>query len=231
MVDRVYPAYQAQLAARPTPSTSTICCCTWPTLLRDNPEVRGELDDRYRYMLVDEYQDTNLAQYAIARALSIDHPNLAVTGDPDQSIYGWRGANLNNILEFERDYPEVRVVRLERNYRSTKCILRVAAELIAHNVRRKPKDLFTENGEGVPVRLVCYATQQDEAREIAAEIAEAVRAGRRRPRDYAVFYRVNALSRSLELALARAGRALSTGQRAWSSSSARRSRTSWRTCG
>ena len=110
-------------------------------LLRENPEVRQSLDERYRFILVDEYQDTNLAQYAIARALSIDYPNLAVTGDPDQSIYGWRGANLNNILEFERDYPDVRVVRLERNYRSTKRILRVAADLIAHNVRRKEKSL------------------------------------------------------------------------------------------
>ena len=81
-------------------------------MLRDNPEVRAALDERYRFILLDEYQDTNLAQYAIARAMSIDHPNLAVTGDPDQSIYGWRGANLNNILEFERDYPEVHVVRL-----------------------------------------------------------------------------------------------------------------------
>ena len=125
-------------------------------MLRDNPEVRAGLDERYRFILVDEYQDTNLAQYAIARALSVDHPNLAVTGDPDQSIYGWRGANLNNILEFEQDFPEVHVVRLERNYRSTQRILRVAAELIAHNVRRKEKGLFTENGPGEPVRLVTY---------------------------------------------------------------------------
>ncbi len=134
------------------------------TLLRDNPEIRAGLDERYRFILVDEYQDTNLAQYAIARALSIDHPNLAVTGDPDQSIYGWRGANLNNILEFERDFPEVHVVRLEQNYRSTKRILRVAAELIAHNVRRKEKGLFTENGEGVPVRLVTYADAEGRGR-------------------------------------------------------------------
>ena len=85
--------------------------------------MRRRLDERYRYILVDEYQDTNLAQYAIVRALSIDFPNLAVTGDPDQSIYGWRGANLSNILEFEKDFPSVKVVRLEQNYRSTKAIL------------------------------------------------------------------------------------------------------------
>ena len=171
------------------------------TLLRDNPEVRAGLDERYRFVLVDEYQDTNLAQYAIARALSIDYPNLAVTGDPDQSIYGWRGANLNNILEFERDYPEVHVVRLEQNYRSTERILRVAAELIAHNIRRKEKGLFTENGQGSPVRLVTYSTHKDEAEGIAARIAADIHGGGRRPRDFAIFYRVNALSRALEFAL------------------------------
>ena len=151
--------------------------------------------------MVDEYQDTNLAQYTIVRALSIDTPNLAVTGDPDQSIYGWRGANLSNILEFERDYPNVRVVRLERNYRSTKRILRVADTLIRHNIHRKPKGLYTENDEGQVVRLVAHPTQKIEAQAIAAYIAEEIRAGRRRPRDFAVFYRVNALSRSLEFAL------------------------------
>jgi DNA helicase-2/ATP-dependent DNA helicase PcrA len=175
------------------------------TLLRENPEIRQGLDERYRFVLVDEYQDTNLAQYAIARALSIDHPNLAVTGDPDQSIYGWRGANLSNILEFERDFPDVRVVRLEQNYRSTKRILRVAAELIAHNIRRKQKDLFTENGEGRPVRLATYPTQQHEAEGIAEEIAGEIRSGRRRPRDCAIFYRVNALSRAMEMALRQQG--------------------------
>src|SRR5205085_6389212 len=132
-------------------------------MLRENPETRSTLDARYRYVLVDEYQDTNLAQYSIVRALSIDHPNLAVTGDPDQSIYGWRGANLNNILDFEHDYPDVRVVRLEQNYRSTKRILRVADHLITNNKRRKAKGLFTQNDEGRPVRLIFHPTQRDEA--------------------------------------------------------------------
>lgn len=171
------------------------------TILRDNPEVRAELDEHYRFVLVDEYQDSNLAQYAIVRALSVDYPNLAVTGDPDQSIYGWRGANLHNILEFERDFPQVRVVRLERNYRSTQRILHVADALIRNNVKRKQKALYTENGVGEPVRLVTYATERDEAADIAAQIAEQVRHGRRRPRDFVIFYRVNALSRSFELAL------------------------------
>ena len=114
-------------------------------ILKNSPDVRAELDRRYRYVLVDEYQDTNLAQYAIVRGLSVDHPNLCVMGDPDQSIYGWRGANLSNILDFERDYPGCRVVKLERNYRSTKNILSVADHLIKFNRNRKPKSLLTEN--------------------------------------------------------------------------------------
>jgi DNA helicase-2/ATP-dependent DNA helicase PcrA len=200
VVRDLYPAYQRQLAASNAVDFDDLLLHV-ATLLRDNPEVRAGLDQRYRFILLDEYQDTNLAQYAIARALSIDYPNLAVTGDPDQSIYGWRGANLNNILEFERDFPEVRVVRLEQNYRSTQRILRVAAELIAHNVRRKEKGLFTENGPGTPVRLVAYSTQKTEAEGIAARIARDIHSGRRRPRDFAIFYRVNALSRALEFAL------------------------------
>ncbi len=170
--------------------------------MRGQPRrIRSTLDARYRYILVDEYQDTNLAQYSIVRALSIDHPNLAVTGDPDQSIYGWRGANLKNILDFEHDFPEVRVVKLERNYRSTKAILRAADALIGHNRRRKQKALYTENDEGRPVSLISYTTGQDEAELIAGRIADDIRAGKRRPRDFAIFYRVNALSRSLEFAL------------------------------
>jgi DNA helicase II / ATP-dependent DNA helicase PcrA len=204
VVEAAYPAYQTQLAQSNAADFDDLLFHV-ATLLRDNPEIRASLDERYSYILVDEYQDTNLAQYAIARALSVDHPNLAVTGDPDQSIYGWRGANLNNILEFERDFPEVHVVRLEQNYRSTQRILRVAAELIAHNVRRKEKGLFTDNGQGVPVRLVTYQTQRDEAAGIAARIAADLAAGRRRPCDFAIFYRINALSRAFEFAMRERG--------------------------
>ena len=200
VVAKVYPLYQARLLASSAVDFDDLLLHV-ATLLRENPETRSTLDARYRYILVDEYQDTNLAQYTIARALSIDQPNLAVTGDPDQSIYGWRGANLSNILDFEKDYPEVRVVKLEQNYRSTKRILRVADHLIGYNQRRKQKGLFTENEEGQSVRLLNYPTQRDEAESIASYIAAEVRAGRRRPRDFAIFYRVNALSRSLEFAL------------------------------
>ncbi len=204
LVQEVYPLYQSSLISANAVDFDDLLLHI-ATLLRENPEIRAGLDEQYGFILVDEYQDTNLAQYAIARALSIDHPNLAVTGDPDQSIYGWRGANLNNILEFEKDYPSVRVVRLEQNYRSTKRILRVAADLIAHNVRRKAKNLFTENAAGTPVRLVQYESHKEEAESIAARIAADVQSGRRRARDFAIFYRVNALSFEFEFALRAAG--------------------------
>src|SRR5437773_711918 len=150
IIQRVYPAYQRRLLQANAVDFDDLLLHV-ARLLKENPEVRGRLDERYRYILVDEYQDTNLAQYAIVRALSRDYPNLAVTGDPDQSIYGWRGANLGNILDFEHDLPQVRVVKLERNYRSTKRILAVADSLIGHNVKRKQKRLYTENDEGRPV--------------------------------------------------------------------------------
>ena len=204
LVKRVYPIYQKLLLDSNATDFDDLLIHV-ALILRDSPELRAHLDERYRYVLVDEYQDTNLVQYAIARALSVDFPNLAVTGDPDQSIYGWRGANLRNILEFEKDYPDVRVVRLEQNYRSTKSILRVADHLIAHNVKRKQKRLFTDNNTGSPVRLVTYADQYEEARDIAAQVVEAVQSNRRRARDFAVFYRVNALSLPLERAFRELG--------------------------
>jgi DNA helicase-2/ATP-dependent DNA helicase PcrA len=200
IVAKAYPAYQQRLLASNAVDFDDLLLHV-ATLLRENAETRAELDRRYLYVLVDEYQDTNLAQYTIARALCIDHPNLAVTGDPDQSIYGWRGANLKNILDFEHDYPAVRVVKLERNYRSTPNILQVADALISHNVRRKPKGLYTENPAGRPVQLIAHADQRLEADAIAARIASDIHAGRRRPKDFAIFYRMNALSRALEFAL------------------------------
>ncbi|NBW95748.1 MAG: AAA family ATPase [Planctomycetia bacterium] len=169
-------------------------------LLTDNPDLRAELDARHRYILVDEYQDTNAAQYCIVRGLSIDHPNLAVTGDPDQAIYGWRGASIRNILEFERDYPTAHVVKLERNYRSTANILGTADRLIAHNTRRKAKHLVTDAAPGERVRIVLDSTSHEEADRIADEIAGGITAGRS-PREYCILFRTNALSRSLELAL------------------------------
>jgi DNA helicase-2/ATP-dependent DNA helicase PcrA len=204
IVAEVYPAYQERLLASSAVDFDDLLLHV-AQLLHDHAEIRSELDERFKYLLVDEYQDTNRAQYVTLRALATDYPNLAVTGDPDQSIYGWRGADLNNILEFEHDYPHVRIVRLERNYRSTKRILQVADALIGHNVRRKRKALWTENAEGAPVRLAAYADQDHEAKDIAEQIRSAVADGRRKPSDFAVFYRVNALSRAIEKALRAAG--------------------------
>ena len=201
---RVYPVYQQQLLTANAVDFDDLLLHI-ARLLRENPEIRHELDQRFKYILVDEYQDTNLAQYAIVRALSIDQPNLAVTGDPDQSIYGWRGADLNNILDFEKDYPEVKTVRLEQNYRSTPNILRVADQLIRHNRRRKDKGLFTANDEGDPVVLRMYEDGYQEADGIADQIASAIVSEGLRPRDFAVFCRMNALTRSLEHALRNRG--------------------------
>ena len=200
VASQVYPVYQQQLLTANAVDFDDLLLHV-ANLLRENPEVRQELDQRFRYILVDEYQDTNLAQYAIVRALSIQHPNLAVTGDPDQSIYGWRGADLNNILDFEKDYPAVKTVRLEQNYRSTPNILRVADQLIQHNRRRKQKGLFTNNDEGEQVILRNFETAYQEADGIADEITNAIFTHGLSPKDFAVFVRMNALTRTLEHAL------------------------------
>ncbi|MEX0866297.1 MAG: UvrD-helicase domain-containing protein [Pirellulales bacterium] len=200
VVARVYPEYQKRLLAANAVDFDDLLV-HMAMLLRDHEEIREELDERYRYILVDEYQDTNFPQYAIVHGLSRNYQNLAVTGDPDQSIFGWRGANINNILGFEKDFPDVTVVRLEQNYRSTKSILRAADKLIGHNTRRKQKQLFTDNDEGQPVRLLRYPNNRAEAEMIAERIREDLDEGRRAARDFAILYRTNALSRQIEFAL------------------------------
>src|SRR5947209_4277172 len=198
-VARVYPVYEKRL--RDANALDFDDLLLIPALaLKHDPELRAELDARFRFVLIDEYQDTNSAQYAIARGLSVDHPNLCCVGDPDQSIYGWRGANIRNILDFERDFPKACVITLERNYRSTKSILRVASHLIGHNRQRKPKDLVTENGLGQPVQVLMFETGLDEAEGIVSRIREAVGGGKGNYRDFAIFVRINALSRALESA-------------------------------
>jgi DNA helicase-2/ATP-dependent DNA helicase PcrA len=199
-VNEFYPLYQDELRRANAVDFDDLLLHV-AVLLKENSEVRKILDNRFRYILVDEYQDTNTVQYIIARALSIDHRNLSVTGDPDQSIYGWRGANLNNILDFENDFPDTTVIRLEQNYRSTPQIVSVADALIANNIHRKEKKLITENPPGMPVRLVKCEDQKEEAESIADEIAKEIKAGNRKPSDYAICYRMNALSRNFEHAL------------------------------
>jgi len=173
-------------------------------LLRDHPDIRKVLSSRYRYILIDEYQDTNHAQYVIARGIAADHDNVCATGDPDQSIYGWRGADINNILEFEKDFPNAVVIRLEENYRSTKPILAAASRLITHNRRRKNKALWTRRTGGAAVRVLRCDDEHAEARILAERFAERRAAGKRLD-EVAVFYRVNSLSRVLEEAMLGAG--------------------------
>jgi DNA helicase II / ATP-dependent DNA helicase PcrA len=202
IVARVYPAYQqALLRANAVDFDDLLLHVV--RLFEENPEVRSQLDRKYRYVLVDEYQDTNLAQYLIVRALSQEVSNLCVTGDPDQSIYGWRGARIDNILHFERDFPSAEVVRLERNFRSTKEILKAADSLIRHNKQRKHKELVTENPDGTPVELLWFDDERSEADGIAARIKQRVESESAAWSDFAIVYRVNALSRAVERALAR----------------------------
>src|SRR5436305_6039301 len=173
--------------------------------LRMDEELRAELDERFKFILIDEYQDTNSAQYEIAKRLSIDHRNLCVVGDPDQSIYKWRGSDIKNILDFERDFPDARVITLDKNYRSTPAILRAADAVIANNRQRKKKILRTDNQEGEPARVLTFDTGLDEANSIAQRIKDAVQEGKYKYRDVAVFVRMNALTRTLESAFIQRG--------------------------
>lgn len=202
LIARIYPEYQKLLRLSNAVDFDDLLLHV-VDLLRHSPEIRESLDRHYGFMLVDEYQDTNTAQYQIIRLLNIDLQNLTATGDPDQSIYGWRGANINNILYFERDYPNVNIYRLEQNYRSTQSILAVADQLISNNVRRKKKTLFTENEVGSPVQLITYPNPEEEAKDIVATIALSIRTQQRRPSDFAILYRTNYLSRVLEHAFRR----------------------------
>ncbi|MBI2218917.1 MAG: UvrD-helicase domain-containing protein [Candidatus Rokubacteria bacterium] len=171
-------------------------------LLRDVPDVLRYYRERWQHLLVDEYQDTNRAQYEIVRRLTAEHRNVCVVGDSDQAIYAWRGADIRNILDFEKDYPGTRAIRLEQNYRSTKRILSLAAGVIANNVRRKEKTLWTENPEGVRARVYRAWDEHEEA-SFVAQTMLTVRGEGVAWDDMAVFYRTNAQSRVLEDALRR----------------------------
>ena len=203
LVGRVYEAYEQLLEQRNAVDFDDLLMRV-AIVLRDHPEITERLNIRFRYVLIDEYQDTNHAQYLIANYLSHHHHNICATGDPDQSIYGWRGADIGNILEFERDYPDAVVVRLEQNYRSTGTILKAASKLIRCNRQRKHKDLWTSKGAGEPVNVWEFAEGNDEAERIADAIVELQSQGRLYS-DFAVMYRVNAISRGLEESLRHRG--------------------------
>ena len=170
-------------------------------LLRDNPVALESIAGRFRYIMVDEYQDTNFAQYLILKKLSQAHQNLCVVGDDSQSIYAFRGAKIENILNFKKDYPQHNIFRLEQNYRSTKVIVDAANSVIAKNTARIPKECYSMGDEGDRIRLIKAYTEQEEAVLIASAIANKIYADSAQYQDFAILYRTNAQSRSLEEAL------------------------------
>jgi ATP-dependent DNA helicase UvrD/PcrA len=199
---QVYQLYQDRLAAMNALDFGDLLLQTY-RLMHDRPEALSRWQRRAHYLLVDEYQDTNRVQYLLVRELSSLSGNLCVVGDEDQSIYRWRGADIRNILDFERDFPAARIFKLEQNYRSTKTILAAADAVIQNNLERKAKRLWTDNDAGEPVTYFTGMTERDEADFIAREIARLTAAGDTRPTDIVVFYRVNAQSRVIEEALVR----------------------------
>lgn len=204
---RVYAAYQRALRAADALDFDDLLVLT-ASLLRDNEQVRGACRARWRHLLIDEYQDTNRAQFEIARLLAGDAdgagPNICVVGDPDQAIYGWRGADIANILDFEEHYPAARVIALGENFRSTAPILATADALIRRNARRRHKPLFTSRPGGDKTRVVLCRDEQHEA-ALVVDWFRSLHGGGVPWRDMAVFYRTNALSRVIEDALRQAG--------------------------
>ncbi len=201
-IAEIWTAYEQMMRDRNAVDFDDLLVFT-ARLLGEHADVRDALEDRFPYLLIDEYQDTNHPQYLIATRFARRRRNICATGDPDQSIYGWRGADIRNILDFERQYPDAKVVRLEENYRSTPAILSAAGRLIERNKRRKEKGLWTNNPPGPPVSVWHCEDEHDEAQRIAEDVikfrAEGGNAG-----DVALFYRISALTRVLEDALRRA---------------------------
>ncbi|MDE7337671.1 MAG: ATP-dependent helicase, partial [Bacteroidales bacterium] len=170
-------------------------------LFRDFPEVLLKYQRRFRYLMVDEYQDTNYAQYLIVKKLAAAHKNLCVVGDDSQSIYSFRGANIRNILNFEHDYPDAHRYKLEQNYRSSGHIVALSNSIIAHNKDRIPKEIWTDNETGNKVKLLCSASDIDEGNSVAGEIFHFKMNRQARPKDFAVLYRTNSQSKAIEDAL------------------------------
>lgn len=199
IVAKCYTAYQKELRQSEAMDFDDLIMLTL-RLFDQNPDVLTYYQQRYQYIHVDEYQDTNHAQYQLVKLLASRFKNICVVGDADQSIYGWRGADMQNILDFEKDYPEAKVVLLEENYRSTKTILRAANEVIRNNRNRRPKNLWTQNEDGEEIVYYRANDEQDEALFVARTIDQLSREGYSH-KDFAVLYRTNAQSRTIEEAL------------------------------
>ncbi|HUS04288.1 MAG TPA: DNA helicase PcrA [Dehalococcoidia bacterium] len=204
IVQRVYQRYQQSLSQSEAVDFDDLLMKT-VQLFQSHPEILSRYQSRYVHILVDEFQDTSIAQYMLIKQLAGKYRNICVVGDPDQSIYSWRFADLRNILSFEKDYPEAKVVFLEQNYRSTKTILEVASDVISANVQRKPKNLWTENQVGSPVVIIESYSEEEEAQSVVNEIEKLVNQEQISLKDCAVMYRVNAQSRVLEETFMRYG--------------------------
>ena len=202
IVAKCYTAYQKELRQSEAMDFDDLIMLTL-RLFDQNSDVLTYYQQRYQYIHVDEYQDTNHAQYQLVKLLASRFKNICVVGDADQSIYGWRGADMQNILDFEKDYPEAKVVLLEENYRSTKTILQAANEVIRNNRNRRPKNLWTQNEDGEEIVYYRANDEQDEALFVARTIDQLSREGYSH-RDFAVLYRTNAQSRTVEEALLKA---------------------------
>ena len=201
---RVYEDYEGVLAQSSALDFDDILLRTY-ALLRDVPEVARSYQERFVQFLIDEFQDTNVAQYNIAKLLCETNRNICAVGDPDQSIYSWRNADIRNILSFQKDFPNARVITLDENYRSSQTILDAATGLISSNQSRLEKDLWTRNGVGVPIIVYEGYDDVEEARFVVKEVTALLRQGNIKHRDIAVMYRVNAQSRALEEACLREG--------------------------
>jgi DNA helicase-2/ATP-dependent DNA helicase PcrA len=204
IVHRVYQRYQQLLSQSRAVDFDDLLMKT-VQLFQDHPKILNSYHSKYVHILVDEFQDTNIVQYMLMKQLAGKYRNLCVVGDPDQSIYSWRFADLRNILSFEKDYPEAKVVFLEQNYRSTKTILEVASDVISANVLRKPKKLWTENEDGASVTVIEGYNAEEEAQSVVNEIEKLIGQEQISLKDCAVMYRVNAQSRALEETFLRYG--------------------------
>ena len=204
VVGRVYQRYQELLGESKALDFDDLLMKA-VFLFRHRPEVLSKYQQRYYHILIDEFQDTNIAQYVLAEQLAGKYRNICVVGDPDQSIYSWRFADMRNILSFESDYPDAKVVYLEQNYRSTKTILEVAEGVISANRQRKEKSLWTENELGVPLTVAEAYTEQEEAQFVVGEVDSLTSQGLFKPGDCAVMYRTNAQSRAIEESFIRYG--------------------------
>lgn len=193
----VYSRYEEEMKRNNALDFDDLLLKTYDLMLM-YPAVLEELQNHFRYIMVDEYQDTNHIQYLIVKRLAQAHRNICVVGDEDQSIYSWRGADIRNILDFEKDFPEAKVIKLEENYRSTKNIVNAATHVIKNNSLRKDKTLFTQNEDGDPIRVIEERNEYEEARFVVRTIQKMMSEGDGQFSDYAIFYRTNAQSRVIE---------------------------------